>query len=196
VAGSVQIDGTDVRDYTLQSLREQVSFVLQEPVLFRATIAQNIAYGRPGATERDILRASQLAHAHEFISRMPRGYDTVIGERGDTLSGGQRQRIAIARAIIRDTPILLLDEPSAALDPESEQLIFEGLTRLLRRRTVITLAHRLAPVRRADGIFVLDHGVIVETGTPEELLSKNGHYARFYRIQFRTDGRRPKSLAM
>src|SRR5262249_59312933 len=105
VAGSVQIDGNDVRNYTLQSLREQVSFVLQDPVLFRASIAQNIAYGRPGATEREIIRASKLAHAHEFISRMPHGYDTVIGERGDTLSGGQRQRISIARALIPDTPI-------------------------------------------------------------------------------------------
>jgi len=190
VSGSVQIDGNDVRNYTLQSLREQVSFVLQDPVLFRATIAQNIAYGRPGASERDIVRASKLAHAHEFISRMPRGYDTVIGERGETLSGGQRQRISIARALIRDTPILLLDEPSASLDPESEELIFEGLTRLLEGRTSITIAHRLATVRRADVIFVLDNGSIVETGTHETLLARNGHYARFHRIQFRVDEHR------
>jgi ATP-binding cassette, subfamily B, bacterial len=185
LGGSVLIDGHDVRSYTLQSLREQVSFVLQDPVLFRATIAQNIAYGRPGASERDILRASQLAHAHEFISRMPRGYETVIGERGDTLSGGQRQRISIARALIRDTPILLLDEPSASLDPESEELIFDGLTTLLEGRTSITIAHRLATVRRADVIFVLDRGTIVETGTHDALLARNGQYARFHRIQFR-----------
>jgi len=185
VGGAVRVDGHDVRNYTLQSLREQVSFVLQDPVLFRATIAQNIAYGRPGATERDIVRASKLAHAHEFISRMPRGYDTVIGERGDTLSGGQRQRISIARALIRNTPILLLDEPSASLDPESEELIFDGLATLLEGRTSITIAHRLATVRRADVIFVLDHGAIVETGTHESLLARNGQYARFHRIQFR-----------
>jgi subfamily B ATP-binding cassette protein MsbA len=183
--GSVQIDGQDVRSYTLQSLREQVSFVLQDPVLFRATIAQNIAYGRPGASERDILRASRLAHAHEFISRMPRGYDTVIGERGDTLSGGQRQRISIARALIRDTPILLLDEPSASLDPESEELIFAGLSTLLEGRTSITIAHRLATVRGADVIFVLDGGSIVETGSHDALIARNGQYARFHRIQFR-----------
>jgi len=185
LGGSVLIDGHDVRNYTLQSLREQVSFVLQDPVLFRATIAQNIAYGRPGASEGDILRASQLAHAHEFISRMPRGYETVIGERGDTLSGGQRQRISIARALIRDTPILLLDEPSASLDPESEELIFDGLTTLLEGRTSITIAHRLATVRRADVIFVLDRGSIVEAGTHDALLARNGQYARFHRIQFR-----------
>src|SRR5262245_5614514 len=189
LGGSVQIDGQDVRDYTLQSLREQVSFVLQDPVLFRASIAQNIAYGRPGATEREIIRASKLAHAHEFISKMPHGYDTVIGERGATLPGGQRQRISIARALIRDTPILLLDEPSASLDPESEELIFEGLTRLLDGRTSITIAHRLATVRRADVIFVLHDGVIVETGTHEELLARNGQYARFHHIQFRTGAR-------
>src|SRR5262245_7472785 len=190
LGGSVRIDGHDVRSYTLQSLREQVSFVLQDPVLFRATIAQNIAYGRPGASERDILRASRLAHAHEFIARMPRGYDTVVGERGDTLSGGQRQRISIARALIRDTPILLLDEPSASLDPESEELIFDGLSTLLEGRTSITIAHRLATVRRADVIFVLDGGRIVETGTHDALLARDGEYARFHRIQFRVAGTR------
>jgi subfamily B ATP-binding cassette protein MsbA len=194
VGGAVRVDGHDVRNYTLQSLREQVSFVLQDPVLFRATIAQNIAYGRPGASERDIVRASKLAHAHEFISRMPRGYDTVIGERGDTLSGGQRQRISIARALIRNTPILLLDEPSASLDPESEELIFDGLSTLLEGRTSITIAHRLATVRRADVIFVLDHGAIVETGTHESLLARNGQYARFHRIQFRITDEERKAV--
>jgi len=194
VGGAVRVDGRDVRNYTLQSLREQVSFVLQDPVLFRATIAQNIAYGRPGASERDIVRASKLAHAHEFISRMPRGYDTVIGERGDTLSGGQRQRISIARALIRNTPILLLDEPSASLDPESEELIFDGLTTLLEGRTSITIAHRLATVRRADVIFVLDHGAIVETGTHDSLLAHNGQYARFHRIQFRITDEERKAV--
>ena len=126
LGGQISIDGQDVRSYTLASLRQQVSFVLQEAVLFHATVAQNIAYGKPGATREEIVRAATLANADEFISRLPQGYDTVIGERGDTLSGGQRQRIAIARAIIRDAPILLLDEPSAALDPQSEELVFQG----------------------------------------------------------------------
>jgi subfamily B ATP-binding cassette protein MsbA len=184
--GHVLVDGRDVRTYTLDSLRRQVSFVLQDAVLFHASVAQNIAYGRPGATREDIVRASRLAHADEFIARMPQGYDTVIGERGETLSGGQRQRIAIARAIVRNAPILLLDEPSASLDAESEELIFRGLTQLMQGRTSITIAHRLATVQRADVIFVLDQGRIVERGTHAELLARNGMYAGLYRRQFRT----------
>jgi ATP-binding cassette subfamily B protein len=193
--GSIRVDGHDVRNYTLGSLREQVSFVLQDAVLFHASVAENIAYGRPAATPDEIRRASQLAHAHEFIGRLPHGYDTIVGERGGTLSGGQRQRIAIARAIIRDTPILLLDEPSAALDPESEDLIFRGLSRLLDGRTSITIAHRLATVRNADVIFVLHQGQIAESGTHEELLARDGRYARFHRIQFRTSSERAGALA-
>jgi subfamily B ATP-binding cassette protein MsbA len=194
--GSVRVDEGDVRGYTLQSLREQVSFVLQETVLFRGTIAENIAYGRPDASHADILSASRLAYAHDFISRMPGGYDTIVGERGDTLSGGQRQRIAIARALIRDSPILLLDEPSAALDPESEESMFKGLERLLHGRTSITIAHRLATVRRADVIFVLHDGVIAEQGSHGELLARNGLYARFHRIQFQDGNARPAPVAV
>jgi ATP-binding cassette, subfamily B, bacterial len=196
VGGSISIDGNDVRSFTLESLRRQVSFVLQDAVLFHATVAQNIAYGRPGATRDEIVRAATLANADEFISRLPNGYDTVIGERGDTLSGGQRQRIAIARAIIRDAAILLLDEPSAALDPQSEELVFEGLDRLLAGRTSITIAHRLATVRRADVIFVLNDGVISERGTHDELLALNGLYARLYRMQFRLHDVSPSSVAV
>jgi subfamily B ATP-binding cassette protein MsbA len=184
--GQVLIDGRDIRDYRLDSLRRQISFVLQDTLLFRATVAQNIAYGRPEATEEQILGAARLARADEFIRKLPNGYATVLGERGETLSGGQRQRIAIARALIRDSPILLLDEPSAALDAESEAAIFEGLATLTAGRTSITIAHRLATVRNADRIFVLDEGRIVESGSHAELLKAGGLYARLYRIQFRT----------
>ena len=185
-AARCRIDGDDVRSYTLQSLREQVSFVLQDPVLFRATMPRTSPTAGRTRRRADIRARERGWPMPTSSSRACRsGYDTVIGERGDTLSGGQRQRIAIARAIIRDTPILLLDEPSAALDPESEELIFDGLARLLEGRTSITIAHRLATVRSADVIFVLDGGSIVETGTHDELLARNGQYARFHRIQFR-----------
>ncbi len=184
--GEVSVDGRDVRSYRLKSLRDQVSFVLQDTVLFRAPVWQNIAYGKPRATRDEIVQAAVAANAHEFIVKLPEGYDTLVGERGDTLSGGQRQRIAIARAVIRDTPILLLDEPSSALDPESEELIFDAISRLMRGKTTITIAHRLATVRRADVIFAVDNGMIVESGTHEDLLTAGGLYARLYRLQFRT----------
>jgi subfamily B ATP-binding cassette protein MsbA len=186
--GRVAVDGRDVRSYTLDTLRRQVSFVLQDTMLFHATIAQNIAYGRPDASREAIVRAAVLANADEFIRRLPDGYDTMVGERGETLSGGQRQRIGIARALIRDSPILLLDEPSAALDPASEEVIFTGLARLLQGRTSITIAHRLATVQRADVIFVLDDGVITEQGTHDQLLARDGLYSRLYRMQFRLRG--------
>jgi ATP-binding cassette, subfamily B, bacterial len=183
-SGRVMIDGTDVRSFTVRSLRQQVSFVLQETLLFHAPVWQNIAYGKPEATRDEIIRAAKLANADEFIERMPQGYDTVIGERGATLSGGQRQRIAIARAIIRDSSILILDEPSSGLDAASEELVFEALGRLTRDKTAIVIAHRLTTVRRADVIFVLQDGVVVESGAHDELLARGGLYAHLHEIQF------------
>jgi subfamily B ATP-binding cassette protein MsbA len=182
--GIVKIDGRDVRSYKLKSLRRQISFVLQETILFRAPVWQNIAYGRPEATREEILHAAELANADEFIRNMPQQYDTMLGEKGVNLSGGQRQRIAIARAIIRNAPILVLDEPTSALDAESEELVFEALSRLMAGRTTIVIAHRLATVRRADVIFVVDNGTIVERGTHEALLSGGGLYSHLYELQF------------
>jgi subfamily B ATP-binding cassette protein MsbA len=184
VKGTVRIDGFDVQDFKLKSLREQIGYVLQDTVLFHGTIADNIAFGRPGASREEIIRAAELANAHEFISRMAQGYDTIVGERGSTLSGGQRQRIGIARVMIRNNPILLLDEPTAALDTESEKLVIEALERLMKGRTVITIAHRLTTIRDADQIIVINGGVVAENGTHDELLAKNGIYAQLHRTQF------------
>ncbi len=189
-SGEIKIDGTDIRRYQQKSLREQISFVLQETLLFRATVAQNIAYGKPQASREEIIRAAKLANADEFIDRMEDGYDTMIGERGLTLSGGQRQRITIARAIIRDSPILILDEPSAGLDAESEKLVFDALENLMQGKTSIVIAHRLATVRRADVIFVIDEGRVVEQGSHDELLDTGGLYSRLYELQFRGEEER------
>ncbi len=183
-AGKVKIDGVDIREYKLQPLRNQIGYVLQDTVLFRGTIRDNIAYGRAGATQDEIVQAAKLANADEFIDRMPHGYDTLVGDRGETLSGGQRQRIGIARAVIRNNPILILDEPTAALDTESERAVIEALDRLMRGRTVITIAHRLSTIRNCDKILVLKDGVVAEEGTHDELLALGGVYAQLYRAQF------------
>jgi len=189
--GRVLIDGTDISTCTLASLRSKVGFVLQETVLFRGSIRDNIAYGKPGAGDDEVVAAAKLANAHEFISRMPHGYDSPVGERGDTLSGGQRQRIGIARAVIRNSPIMILDEPTAALDTESEKLVIEGLERLMKGRTVIMIAHRLSTLRDADKIIVLKDGVVAEEGTNDELVARGGVYAELHRIQFETPPAHP-----
>lgn len=186
-SGVVRIDGSDIREFTQQSLRNQISFVLQETLLFHAPVWQNIAYGRPDASRAEIMRAGRLANAHEFIEKLPDGYDTLVGERGVTLSGGQRQRIAIARAIVRNTPILILDEPSSGLDAASEKLVFEALDRLMEGKTTLVIAHRLSTVRRADIIFVVKDGEIVEKGRHEDLMKLDGLYAEHYRLQFTAD---------
>ena len=182
-SGQVKVDGSDIRGYKLRSLREQMSFVLQDTVLFRVPIWQNIAYGKPEAQRAEIMRAAELANAHEFIEKMPDGYDTMVGERGVSLSGGQRQRIAIARAIIRNTPILLLDEPTSGLDAESEQMVFEALGRLMEGKTSIVIAHHLATIQKADVIFVVKDFQLAESGTHAELLAAGGVYSELYGLQ-------------
>ena len=182
--GAVLIDGVDIRDVTLASLRGQIALVTQDTVLFDDTIAANIAYGAPGATRAAIEEAARAAHAHEFVTLLPDGYDTAIGERGQRLSGGQRQRLAIARAILKDCPILVLDEATSALDAESEQLVQDALGNLMRNRTTFVIAHRLSTVRRADMILALEDGRVAEIGTHDQLLAREGGvYARLYAKQ-------------
>ncbi len=183
-AGLITIDGVDIREYKLHGLRSQIGFVLQDTVLLRGTVRDNIALGRPDATLDEIVHAAELANADEFITRMSNGYDSMIGDRGTTLSGGQRQRLGIARALIRDNPILILDEPTAALDAQSEDLVIEALGRLMEGRTVITIAHRLSTLRTADQILVIKDGVVAENGSHLELLTLNGVYAHLHRLQF------------
>jgi len=184
VSGAVKIDGTDIRRFQQRSLREHISVVLQETVLFQGTVWQNIAYGKPNANRAEIMKAAELANATEFIEKMPKGYDTLVGERGVSLSGGQRQRIAIARAVIRNTPILILDEPSSGLDAESEKLVFDALDRLMKGKTSIVIAHRLSTIRSADVIFVVKDGKLVESGKHDQLASSGGLYSELYDIQF------------
>jgi ATP-binding cassette subfamily B protein len=183
-SGAITVDGTDIAAASRESVRRRISYVGQDVFLFRGTIRQNIAYGRLDATEEDIIAAAQAAHAHEFIMAFPKGYDTPVGEHGLQLSGGQRQRVSVARALIRDTPIILLDEPTASLDGESEQRVQVAIDRLSRGRTTLVIAHRLYTVTRADMIHVVENGAIVESGRHDQLLRDDRRYAEFYRLQF------------
>ncbi len=193
-AGRLLIDGIDVRDVTLASLREQVGIVTQETVLFNDTVRNNIAYGQPHVPLKEVEAAARAALAHDFISMLPAGYDTVIGERGVRLSGGERQRLAIARALLKNAPVLILDEATSALDSESESLVQSALHNLMSGRTVFVIAHRLSTVRRADRIVVIDNGTISEIGAHEDLMKKLGTYRRLYDLQF-TDAEVPKAAA-
>ena len=185
--GTIRVDGSDVRDVTVASLRGSIGLVAQEATLFGGTIRENILYGRLDATDAEMVAAARAANAHDFISVLPEGYDTVVGDRGQRLSGGQRQRVAIARVILKDPPILLLDEATSSLDNESERLVQEALDRLKVGRTTIIVAHRLSTIRSADRIAVLDDGWLVELGTQDDLLAQDGLYARLHDTQFRIE---------
>ena len=182
-SGRVMIDGRDIREYTLASLRPQISVVLQDSLLFAATVWENIAYGAPDATQQDIQTAARLANAHEFIQALPQGYDTILGERGATLSGGQRQRLAIARAAIRNAPILILDEPTTGLDKQNERMVMAALKQLSQHRTTFLITHNLDMATHADVILYLEEGQVLEQGTHSELMQLNGRYAALYQIQ-------------
>ena len=183
--GAIELDGTDIRQLKIADYRSQIGLVLQEPFLFFGTIADNIAYGKPSATREDIVAAARAAHAHEFIMRMPQGYDSLVGERGQGLSGGERQRISIARALLINPRILILDEATSAVDTETEKEIQRALDNLVRGRTTIAIAHRLSTLRKADRLVVMDKGVVVEEGSHDELIEAQGAYWRLYEAQQR-----------
>jgi ATP-binding cassette, subfamily B, bacterial MsbA len=185
--GRITLDGVDIRLLKIEDLRRAVGLVPQEPSLFSGTVAENIAYGRPGASDADVVAAADAAHVAEFISRLPQGYATIVGPRGVKLSGGQRQRVAIARALLKNPAVLILDEATSSLDAESEHFIEQALARLLEGRSTLIIAHRLSTVRRADRLVVLEHGRVAEEGTHVELLGRSGLYARLYQRQFRDD---------
>jgi len=183
--GSIRLDGVDIRSFPVAEYRRHIGLVLQEPFLFFGTIAENIAYGKPEATREEIIAAARAAHAHEFILRLPQGYDSLVGERGQGLSGGERQRISIARALLIDPRILILDEATASVDSETEKEIQKALDNLVQGRTTIAIAHRLSTLQRADRLVVLDKGQVVEEGTHDVLMARHGAYYNLYKAQAR-----------
>ena len=184
--GAIRIGDTDIREVAMRDLRNQIAVVTQEIILFNDTVSHNIELGRPGATQEEVIAAARHANAHDFIMESPKGYDTVIGEKGVMFSGGQRQRLAIARAVLRNAPILVLDEATSALDTESERAVQAALEKLMQGRTTICIAHRLSTIQKADLIVVLDQGRIVETGTHTELARRGGIYQKLYELQFQS----------
>jgi ATP-binding cassette subfamily B protein len=194
--GIVEIDGVNVREYRLKSLRHQISMVLQPPLIFPLSVRDNIAYGRPGAADAEIEGAARLARIHDLVVSLPEGYDTVIGESGVSLSEGEKQRVTIARALLRDAPILILDEPTSALDVSTEALVMAGIERLMTGRTTFIIAHRLSTVQRCDRVVVLRDGAIAEQGTLPELLRRDGMFAEYYRTQFAPEDRTKTEIAL
>ena len=186
--GAIRVDGVDIRDASMHELRQRFAYVEQEPTIFAGTIADNIRFGKPDATMDEVEAASRAALVHDFVIDLPRGYETMVGERGVMLSGGQKQRLAIARAILKNAPILLLDEATSALDAQSERLVQKALEHLMKGRTTLVIAHRLATIRDADKILVLDAGQIIDQGTHDELVAKGGRYAELAKLQFRDAG--------
>jgi subfamily B ATP-binding cassette protein MsbA len=194
--GAIRIDGHDVRDLTLASIRAQIAIVTQETILFNDTVRNNIAYGQPNVTDQAVVEAARTALADDFVRQLPEGYNTIIGEKGLRLSGGERQRIAIARAVLKNAPILILDEATSALDNESESLVQSALQNLMAGRTVFVIAHRLTTIRRVDRIVVLEHGRITDSGTHEDLLTRLGTYRKLYELQFMdVDSAKPSDVA-
>ncbi len=187
-SGAVRVGGHDVREFTVDSLLRNFSMVFQDVYLFNDTLEANIAFGTAGATHEQVVEAAKRARCHDFISALPNGYDTIVGEGGASLSGGERQRISIARALLKDAPIVVLDEATASIDPENEQLIQQALTELTREKTVVVIAHRLATIEHADQILVVEDGAVVQRGTHEELLAQEGVYRRFVEARAEAEG--------
>ena len=187
-SGAVRVGGHDVREFTVDSLLRNFSMVFQDVYLFNDTLEANIAFGTAGATHEQVVEAAKRARCHDFISALPNGYDTIVGEGGASLSGGERQRISIARALLKDAPIVVLDEATASIDPENEQLIQQALTELMREKTVVVIAHRLATIEHADQILVVEDGTVIQRGTHEELLAQEGVYRRFVEARAEAEG--------